>query len=379
MNSKDEEIKEILKEMGVDDVSGTIRVDPETGKIQTENWLGWQDTGYRIDPDTGKVQKEGWLGWQDTGKKVEPETGELKTENWLGWKEEDQRVDPETGRIQKRSWLGWQDTGYRIDPDTGKVQKEGWLGWQEIDVESGGPSGGGFGGGGSGGGGSTSAGGEYDWLFWLLLIVGILYGIYWLLVHFWVLLLVIPIGGGLIYGLYKGLVEDTKPIMAIIGVISIIAVIAGGIWLSYLAISNSFWSSVAVSTPVSSRLSAQPSESQFSKDNPASVSYPAFSQFPVQQPSKTQNAVMPTPTGSGELVVLVKKADGSPLQGAGVTIFSQKRNQLVSQKYTDSSGSATFNLTPGTYVAICEYNGVKLNHDVIVQAWLSVTIELVFK
>jgi len=79
----DKELKETLRKIGIEDTDGSYRIDPETGKVQKEGWLGWSDTGYRIDKESGKVQKEGWFGWSDTGVRVEKDSGRVKEDKCI--------------------------------------------------------------------------------------------------------------------------------------------------------------------------------------------------------------------------------------------------------------------------------------------------------
>lgn len=105
------------------------RIDPDTGVIQEEGYLGYTDTDTRIDPETGNIQKQGIFGWTDTDTKVDQETGNIQKKGLLGYNDTETRIDPDTGVIQKKGLLGWVDTEERINPETGKHQKKGMLGW----------------------------------------------------------------------------------------------------------------------------------------------------------------------------------------------------------------------------------------------------------
>ncbi len=61
----DEEIRRHLERLGITGEGHSIRIDPETGKVQKEHWYGREDTGVVIDPKTGKVQEEHWYGRED--------------------------------------------------------------------------------------------------------------------------------------------------------------------------------------------------------------------------------------------------------------------------------------------------------------------------
>ncbi len=132
----EDELRELLEQLGITGVEGgTIRVDPDTGKVQIEHLLEPnKDTGIVIDPETGKVRKEHWLGPdEDTGIVIDPKTGRVRKEHWLGPDEDTGiAIDTKTGKVRKEHWLGPdEDTGIIIDPDTGRVQKEHWLGPNE--------------------------------------------------------------------------------------------------------------------------------------------------------------------------------------------------------------------------------------------------------
>jgi len=107
------------------------RINPETGRVQEEGFLGWKDTDQRIDPETGKIQKEGMFGWNDSGTKVNQETGNIQKEGLLGYNDTETRINPDTGIIQKKGFLGWDDTDERIEQETGRRQKKGFLGWDD--------------------------------------------------------------------------------------------------------------------------------------------------------------------------------------------------------------------------------------------------------
>ena len=264
---------ELKEKLGIDDDT-TYRINPNTGIVQKEGLVSWKDTDIRVEPDTGNIQESNIIGWKNTGTRINPRSGVVQEEGFIAHRDTDTKVNPETGVIQHRGFLGWENTDERIDPDTGKHQVQGILGWRD----SGGGGGGGGGGFSIGSGGSSSSSGlfsgEYGWVAWLLLIAGIIYAIYWLIVHFWVLLIVIPVGGGFIYGFYSTLVKNGKPISAFIGIVLIIAAALGGIWLSYLAINNSFSSN---STVTSQALSQPASSVSAAPQNQATIeAHPGF-------------------------------------------------------------------------------------------------------
>jgi len=75
---------------------------------------------------------------------------------------------------------------------------------------------------------------------------------------------------------------------------------------------------------------------------------------------------------------LVKKPDGSPLEYVTVSVYPQGQTKCVGKEQTDRSGSAKFDLTPGTYTVVCTYKGVKLNQDIFLQGCISVMIGFIF-
>lgn len=107
------------------------RVNPETGVIQEQSFLGWNDTNERIDPETGNIQERGFLGWNDSETRINQETGNIQERGFLGWNDSETRINPDSGVIQEKGMLGWMDTEVRIDPETGKRQKKGLLGWAD--------------------------------------------------------------------------------------------------------------------------------------------------------------------------------------------------------------------------------------------------------
>lgn len=108
------------------------RINRETGVIEKEGLLGWNNTGTRVNPETGEIQKEGFINWNDTGTSINQETGIIQEEGLLAKKDTGMRINPETGIIQKYGLLGWVDTDERIDPKSGKRQKDGFLGWKDT-------------------------------------------------------------------------------------------------------------------------------------------------------------------------------------------------------------------------------------------------------
>jgi hypothetical protein len=109
------------------------RINPETGVIQEEGLLGWQDTDRRVNPETGRVQEKGLIGWDDTDVRIDQESGVIQEEGLVGFRDTETRINPESGVIQEEGLLGWNDTEERIDPKTGKRQKRGLIGW--VDSE----------------------------------------------------------------------------------------------------------------------------------------------------------------------------------------------------------------------------------------------------
>ncbi len=129
----DDELRRQLERLGITGAEDdSIRIDPETGKVQVEHWYGNTDTGIVIDPETGKVQEEHWYGNTDTGTVIDPETGKVQEEHWYGNTDTGTVIDPETGKVQEEHWYGNTDTGVVIDPATGKVQEEHWYGNTDL-------------------------------------------------------------------------------------------------------------------------------------------------------------------------------------------------------------------------------------------------------
>jgi hypothetical protein len=102
--------------------------DVKRGYDMSQRIIGATGKGKRVNPETGRIQEEGFLGWKDTDKRIDPETGNVQEEGFVGWKDTGTRVDQETGTIQKKGLIGWDDTDERIDTETGKHQKKGLIG-----------------------------------------------------------------------------------------------------------------------------------------------------------------------------------------------------------------------------------------------------------
>lgn len=112
-------------------------IDEKSGKFREDIFFGLlsKNTNRSIDLETGKYQTENFMGGKnDTDTKIDFETGIISEKAFTGYKETGTRINQESGRIEEKGFLGWKKTDKRINPDTGKTQKkDGLLGifWED--------------------------------------------------------------------------------------------------------------------------------------------------------------------------------------------------------------------------------------------------------